>query len=59
MKVLLDTHAFLWWISEALQEFAGCNCQALLAPPTRNSLTTQKRSVIPTNTHIFAAFRAA
>ena len=55
MKVLLDTHAFLWWISEALQEFAGCNRTI----PTRNSLTTQKRSVIPTNTHIFAAFRAA
>jgi CRISPR-associated protein Cas2 len=38
-----------------LQEFAGCNH----AIPTRNLVTTPKRSVIPTNAHICAAFRAA
>ena len=43
---------------EALQKFAGCNRQALLAPPTHNPLTTRKRSVIPTNTQFLAAFRA-
>jgi hypothetical protein len=37
-----------------LQEFAGWNYTI----PTRNPVTTRKRSVIPTNTRFLAIFRA-
>ena len=38
----------------ALHEFAGCN----RIIPTRNLVTTRKRSVIPTNKRFMAVFRA-